>query len=99
MGANKRKYSKSDNDLYRTTGSGTFYFNSNGEVTKFLALRFKGNEAGAKRHEWEMNITDYETFEGIKVPSKMTSTWKLDQENLTWFKLEVTDIKYNNASY
>ncbi|WP_420322191.1 DUF6544 family protein [Flagellimonas sp.] len=82
-----------------TTGSGAFYFNSNGDVTKFSALRYKGNETDAKRHEWEMNITGYKIFEGIKVPAKMTSTWKLDEEDWTWLKLEVTDIEYNmNAS-
>lgn len=82
-----------------TSGSGTFYFNSNGDVTKFSALRYKGNETDAKRYHWEMNIFDYKTFEGIKVPAKMTSTWKLDDKNWTWLKLEITDIKYNkNAS-
>lgn len=81
------------------SGSGTFYFNSNGDVTKFSALRFNGNDTNAKRRYWEMNITDYKTFEGIKVPAKMTSTWKLDDKDWTWLKLEVTDIKYNeNAS-
>jgi hypothetical protein len=30
----------------------------------------------------------------------MTSTWKLDEKDWTWLKLEVTDIKYNkNASH
>lgn len=83
-----------------TSGSGKFYFNSNGDVTKFSALRYKGNEANAKRHEWEMNITDYKIFEGIKVPTKMTSTWKLDDKDWTWLKMEVTDIKYDkNASH
>jgi hypothetical protein len=82
-----------------TSGSGTFYFNSNGDVTKFSALRYKGNEKDAKRHDWEMNILDYKTFEGIKVPAKMTSTWKFDDKNWTWLKMEVIDIKYNkNAS-
>ena len=82
-----------------TSGSGTFYFNSNGDVTKFTALRYKGNETHAKRYNWEMNILDYKTFEGIKVPAKMTSTWKLDDKDWTWLKIEVTDIKYNkNAS-
>lgn len=79
-----------------TSGSGTFYFNSNGDVTKFSALRYKGNETDAKRYYWEMNILDYKTFEGIKVPAKMTSTWKLSEKDRTWLKLEVTDIKYNN---
>jgi hypothetical protein len=82
------------------SGSGTFYFNSNGQVTKFSALRYKGNEKDAEKYNWEMNIFDYKTFEGIKVPAKMTSTWKLDEKDWTWLKLEVTDIKYNkNASH
>ena len=83
-----------------TSGSGTFYFNSNGDVIKFSALRFNGNDADAKRRNWEMNILDYKKFEGIKVPAKMTSTWKLDDKDWTWLKMEVTDIKYNkNASH
>ncbi|MEO0075570.1 MAG: DUF6544 family protein [candidate division WOR-3 bacterium] len=83
-----------------TSGSGNFYFNSNGDITKFSALRYKGNETDAKRYNWEMTILDYKTFEGIKVPAKMTSTWKLDDKDWTWLKLEVTDIKYNkNASH
>jgi hypothetical protein len=78
-----------------TSGSGTFYFNAQGDITKFSALRYKGNETDAKRHEWVMNISEYSTFEGIKVPSVMTSTWKLEDTDWTWLKLEVTDIKYN----
>jgi hypothetical protein len=78
------------------SGSGTFIFNSNGDVTKFSALRYKGNDVHAKRYDWEMKILDYKTFEGIKVPSKMTSTWKLDEKDWTWLKMEVTDIKYNS---
>ena len=79
-----------------TTGSGTFHFNSRGEVTAFSALRYKGNESTAKRHEWIMNITDYKSFEGIKVPCKMTATWKMDGGDWTWLRLEVTDIQYNS---
>lgn len=79
-----------------TSGSGTFYFNSYGDVIKFSALRFNGNDTDAKRRNWVMNILDYKTFEGIKVPAKMTSTWKLDDKDWTWLKLEVEDIKYNN---
>lgn len=78
-----------------TTGSGTFHFNAQGAVTQFAARRYKGNEPDAQRYDWTMNITDYQTFEGIQVPSKMTSTWKLDEGDWTWLQLEVTDIKYN----
>lgn len=77
------------------TGSGIFSFNANGEVTKFTALRYKGNEADSKRYDWTINISDYKTFEGIKVPVKITSTWALEKGDWTWMKLEVTDIRYN----
>jgi hypothetical protein len=83
-----------------TSGSGTFYFNSTGDVTAFSALRYKGNDTDAKRYNWVMNIVDYGLFEGIKVPTKMTSTWKLDDKDWTWLKMEVTDIRYNeNVSH
>lgn len=81
-----------------TSGSGTFYFNSNGDVTKFSALRYKGNHIDAKRYEWAVNTLDYKIFEGIKVPAKITSTWKLDNKDWTWLKMEVTDIKYYNTN-
>lgn len=78
-----------------TSGSGTFTFDSNGDVAQFSALRFKGNEASAKRYEWVMNIVGYNTFESIKVPAKMTATWKLDEGDWNWLTMEVTDIQYN----
>ena len=78
-----------------TSGSGTFTFNAQGDVTQFSALRYKGNEAEAKRHEWVMKIVGYNTFEGIKVPTQMTATWKLDKGDWTWLKMEVTQIQFN----
>lgn len=78
-----------------TKASGTFYFNENGDFEKYSALRFKGNESDAKRYEWVLLVDGYKTFEGIKVPSKMTATWKLESEDWTWLKLEIMDIKYN----
>jgi hypothetical protein len=28
----------------------------------------------------------------------MTATWKLEKEDWTWLKLEIKDIKYNEAA-
>lgn len=78
-----------------TNGSGTFYFNEMGDFTKFVALRFKGNKEDAKRYPWVLTVDDYAEFEGIKVPSKMKATWKLDEGDWTWLDLEITTIKYN----
>lgn len=76
-------------------GSGTFYFNSDGDFIKFSAWRYKGNEADAKRYEWVLQVEEYKNFEGIRVPSKMTATWKLEDQDWTWLKLEVVHIDYN----
>lgn len=80
-----------------SSGSGMFYFNDKGDITKFTALRYKDNDAHAKRYNWVMDILAYKIFEGIKVPSKLTSTWKLDEGDWTWLELEVTDITYNSS--
>lgn len=78
-----------------TKGSGIFYFNSEGDVIQYSALRFMGNEPDAKRYEWVISVNEYKTFEGIKVPSKMAATWKLENKDWTWLKLEIKDIKFN----
>ncbi len=78
-----------------TTGSGIFYFNEQGDVVKFSALRFMGNKPGSKRLEWIITVNDYAVFEGIKVPAKMEASWKLEKGDWTWLKLEIDEIKYN----
>jgi len=78
-----------------TSGSGTFVFNEKGDFVKFTALRYKGNEPDAKRHEWVLTVDEYTVFENIKVPSKMEATWKLDEGDWTWLNLEITGIRYN----
>ncbi|HON17361.1 MAG TPA: hypothetical protein PLA51_12875, partial [Spirochaetota bacterium] len=78
--------------------SGTFYFNAEGDFVKFTAMRFMGNEPLSKKYQWVLLVEDYKFFEGIKVPSKMTATWKLEKEDWTWLKLEIKDIKYNEAA-
>lgn len=79
-----------------TSGSGTFHFNEDGDVAQFSALRFKGNESSSKRYEWILSVEEHHEFEGIRVPSKMTATWKLEDTDWTWLKLEIKDIDYNS---
>jgi hypothetical protein len=78
-----------------TTGSGIFYFNDQGGFVKFVALRYKENKPDARRYEWVLTADDYAEFEGVRVPSKMKATWKLEDGDWTWLKLEITDLTYN----
>jgi len=78
-----------------TKGSGIFYFNEEGDFVRYVALRYKGNEPDAKRYEWVIDVTERAVMNNVKIPVKMTATWKLDGGDWTWLDLEVTDIKYN----
>ncbi len=78
------------------TGTGTFYFDTRGNFTRFKALRFKDNDEGARRYEWILNVESYKVFEGIKIPAIMTATWKLEDRDWTWLRLEIEDIRYNS---
>lgn len=76
--------------------NGTFTFNDKGDFVKFSTLRFMGNSPDAKRFEWVLSVLEYDTFNGIRVPSYMTATWKLDNKDWTWLKLRIIDIEYDN---
>ena len=78
-----------------TSGSGTFYFNEQGDFVKFSTLRYKDNEADAQRYEWIVTVKEHSMMSGIKTPMKIEVTWILENGNWTWLDLEITDIRYN----
>jgi hypothetical protein len=78
-----------------TIGSGTFYFNEKGDFVKYIAFRYDGNKPDSERKPWVLTVDDYRVFEGIKVPSKMNATWKLEQGEWNWLKLEIKNLEYN----
>jgi hypothetical protein len=80
-----------------TSGSGTFYFDEQGDFVRFSAMRYMENVPGAERHEWVLTVNGYKTFGGLRVPSDMEATWKLPQGDWTWLQLEIEDIQYNQA--
>jgi hypothetical protein len=82
-------------ESHGTRGEGLFHFNEEGDFVKFSAMRFKGNEEGAKRYEWVIEVQEYAVFEGIRVPSLMTATWKLEEGDWTWLEMKILDVKYN----
>ncbi len=80
-----------------TQGSGTFFFNEEGDFVKFSAMRFKDIEPDSKRYEWVLTVEAYKVFSDIKVPSKMKATWKLEEGDWTWLDLQIIDLKYNET--
>ena len=78
-----------------TTDAGTFYFNEAGEVSRYSAMRYRGDDETAERRAWVIDVRETREMEGLRIPTKMDITWKLDEGDWTWLQLEVTDIAYN----
>ena len=81
-----------------TTGSGLFYFNAAGDFVKFSTMRYMGTGDEAQLKEWNISMSDYKIFNGIKIPVKGEAAWKLADGDFTWYKLEVYDVEYNKKS-
>jgi hypothetical protein len=77
------------------SGSGTFYFDEAGAFTKFVALRYMGNEPDAQRYPWVISAEAYAAFDGITVPAEMKASWQLEEGDWTWLELEIASLKFN----
>lgn len=38
---------------------------------------------------------EHQTYNGIRIPTKMKVAWKLEPGNFTWYKLEIYGVEYN----
>lgn len=80
--------------------SGTFYFNHTGENIRFEAQRYYDRKEGATLEHWvvDNDPQSIRPFNGIRVPTKSTITWKLKEGDFTWLNLTVEDITYQAAN-
>ena len=76
-------------------GSGTFKFNIEGDPVSFSAWRYQGNDPGDGRKLWVNTVDEMGERNGIRVPIKTTTTWKLDEGDWDWLKITIKDIKKN----
>jgi hypothetical protein len=85
---------KATMDYQGTKGSGEFYFDTNGNFTKFVAMRFRDANA-IEATEWTVTATKTEQRHGINIPVECEAKWKLNSGQWTWLKLKIKDIQYN----
>jgi hypothetical protein len=84
-------------NYYNNSVSGIYSFNENGDIISFEAKRYFDRKDGATLENWFINIdtNSYKDFQGIRIPTKSSVTWKLKEGDFTWYKLEIDDVKYN----
>jgi hypothetical protein len=79
------------------SSSGVFNFNNEGDVQSFEAMRYFQQKTGATLEKWDIQLDSsaFKEFDGIRIPSKATVTWKLKDSDFTWLRLEITCLKNN----
>ena len=77
------------------TASAIFHFNERGEVTKITAKRYREVNGKFALEDWEGQIVEYKSFNGIIVPNKVNVVWKLETGDFCYDKVEIVDIEYN----
>jgi hypothetical protein len=73
----------------------TFYFDREGKIKRMSALRYQGSGKDAVKKEWIIDIDDYDTFNKIMIPSKVSATWKGEVADWRWLEMEVKEVEYN----
>lgn len=75
-----------------------FTFNAAGMIKQCEAERFYYQKEESRKVPWvvDMDESSYQRFDGIVIPAKSTITWKMENGDYTWFKLE---IKESNISF
>lgn len=76
------------------TVSATFHFNEAGDITQFVADNRPREGHGNQRFIGE--ISAYETFNGVRVPSQIKAVWHPEgEERFHWLTLDVTGYERN----
>ncbi len=76
--------------------SGVFHFSPYGDIFGFSTRRFLGTDSDAKKHDWSLDVLQCKPFSGILVPSKVASTWQLEDRDWTQQRVRVTSVRYND---
>ena len=77
------------------TASGTFSFDAGGLVKSFSAQRFGDFDGEFRKEVWEVMVMEHQEINNHLIPSKCEVTWKLNDGDFTWLRLEVKDIEYH----
>ena len=66
-----------------------------GQLTNFVAKRYRGINDEFSLDIWSTPITAYREFAGLQLPSQGSGVWNLPSGDLTYIILELKEIEYD----
>ncbi len=76
-----------------------FTFNEKGEIAKMEAdQRARGVKKGYSMDRWCGHFSNYNEFNGIKVPTEFIAEWNLPEGDFQYAKFKVDTLEYNKLN-
>lgn len=80
-------------EAHGQVAEGIFTFDEEGRFQSFSTERYYGGEKDATKHLWVVEVMDYGTLNGWKLPLHCKATWAFDDGEWTWAEIEVVDLE------
>lgn len=80
------------------TAQTVFSFDESGDVVGFSCKRYMTRNRRYSLEDYSAKLEAHKTFEGIRIPAKGEVGWKLESGDFTYYKLEITDLGYNQPA-
>lgn len=77
--------------------SAVFSFDERHRFAGLQAERYLGGGADAKLTPWRVSCSQWQTMDGIEVPTKGEVSWQLDNDTFSYYRWEILDVQYNRT--
>jgi hypothetical protein len=77
------------------TGSVVLHVNEQSQLTHVTADRYMGEHG--QLTPWSVQALDSQEVCGMRIPTRVEVTWHLASGIFTWFRVEITEIEYNQS--
>jgi len=73
------------------------HVNEQGQLTHLTADRYMSEHGHYRLEPWSVHVQQYYEVSGMWIPTKVEVTWHLASGDFTWFRVEITEIEYNQS--
>lgn len=81
------------------TASAVFGFDKQHRMLSLSADRYMGGGKESKLVPWMVNCQDWQTWQGVEVPSRGNVAWKISNGDFKYYEWEITDIEYDKPNF
>jgi hypothetical protein len=78
--------------------SATYHFSENGDLEKVSAFRYKDSDENSVPIECIGEVIESKKINGIEIPTKLNVSWLLESGKFTWYRLQVSNVTFNEVS-